>query len=167
MTFRWRCRGERYSNSCVPFTLIVATIYSVIVSDVYARGLSRSWMDRVFDVRLSVCGRVQSLPRVRAALTEHPLRMLSIRKECVTPPLQPPSPVAQPPSPTSSSLSTVSSFSYSSPFQQHQPSWLSLSSSPLSPSSCATFTPQCKHHRTVTRLDYPHPLHRLTVTRLC
>ena len=122
------------------YRLHLNIIYRVFVSDVYVRGLSGSWRDRVFAVRLSVCGHVQSLSRVRAALTEHPLRMLSIRKECVTPPPQPPSPVAQPPSPTSSSLSTVSSVS---PFQQHQPSWLLLSSSPLS--NPATSTPQRKH----------------------
>ena len=121
------------------------------MSDVYARGMSRSWRDRVFDVRLNVCGHEELLTRVRAALAEHPLRMLSIRKECVTPPPpQPPSPVAQPlqpsqpPSPTSPSPSTFSPVSYSSPFQQHQPFWISSASSPLSTAISTTSTPQRK-----------------------
>ena len=111
------------------------------MSDVYSRTISRSWRDRVLDVQLSVCGKVQSLQRVWASLAGHPLRMLRIcvESECAVPMPKPPSTLPQPsplpqhPSPSSPSPSPVSHPSpcyY--PFQQHQPSWVSLSSPPLS-----------------------------------
>ena len=129
--------------------------FSVVVSDVYARGVCRSWKDRVLDVELRVWGQMHSLLSVHAALAGHPLRMLSIRKECVPPP-QPPStpmpPLPPPTSPTPSTLSTQelvhSSSPFSSPFQHHQPFWLS---SPVS----TIYLPLL--HNTNVKPPLPHP----------
>ena len=46
------------------------------MSGVY--GVSSSWRDRAMDVRVSVCGSLQQLKAVRAALSGHPLRLLSL-----------------------------------------------------------------------------------------
>ena len=48
------------------------------MSDVY--GASRSWRDRVMDVRVSVRGSLQQLKAVRAALSGRPLRLLSLHR---------------------------------------------------------------------------------------
>ena len=51
----------------------------VIVSDVYALDVSRSWRDWAMDVKLSVCGSLQYLKAVCAAYL---LRLLSIPRGC-------------------------------------------------------------------------------------
>ena len=93
-------------------------------------------------------GQMHSLPSVHAALAGHPLRMLSIRKECVPPPRPPSTPMPPVPPPTSPTLPTLStqelvhsSSPFSSPFQQHQPFRLSSPVSTILSSS----TPQHKH----------------------
>lgn len=50
----------------------------MIVSDMRATGTSRSWGNRVMDVRLCVCGAVEHLKAVRAALAGHQLRLLTL-----------------------------------------------------------------------------------------
>ena len=48
------------------------------MSHEYDTGTSRSWKNRVMDVRLCLCGAIEYLKAVRAALTGHPLRLLNM-----------------------------------------------------------------------------------------
>ena len=139
--------------------------YSTIASDVYAVGMSRSWRDRVMDVRLKVCGSLEYLKSVRAAVSQHSLRML-IHSGIPSPP-EPAHPSTTPLSPLSSSSSSKSHTSspYSFPsLQQYQSCWPCLMSSPSPPNNTIPLS------MTVTRQDYPLlypqtvPL-SLTVTR--
>ena len=51
-------------------TLHAVFYYSVIVSNVYSVGVSRSWRGRTLDVKLSVCGSLHQLQAVRIYPTD-------------------------------------------------------------------------------------------------
>ena len=125
-------------------TLAVTLLHRSIVSNAYSCGWSRCWKNSVVDVELQVRGSVNTLTQVHSALAGCDVRNLWLldKVTCV----QPSSPPELSPSPSppfsspefqsclpSTPLNQYSSSPCSSPFQHHQPFWLSSLSPCLSP----------------------------------
>ena len=90
----------------------------------------------MLDVQLHVSGLKDSLADVRHAMNGHNLRGLSFHQALQLQPASPSPLLSTPPLPLSPLSPQLPSLS--TPFQQHQPSWLSFASTPNNSPTCST-----------------------------